>query len=255
MMQNTLKKTVFIAAGLLAGAFFSGCSYITVLRTAELRAVQTHTDSLKAELSATQAQLLKEQRDQTELIRLLRADQQVRFSEVERRIGALESNLSENQVQLSQIQEKTQAIKKTWDEKLKADSTSALVKSAETQKLFQIAYGDFSVGRYDLAFNGFQDLIKQYPASAEADEAAYWSAECYYAAKDNDKAEVFYLNYIKAFPAGKKMCAALYKLGLTYENKKKPKSRELVWKKLVESCPSTPEAQTAKEELQSNRHY
>lgn len=239
MGYGTYRIVTVVLAVLITGSL--SCSRITLLRTQELRAVQDHVDSLKLELVAT---MEREQKLQSELLRLIRADQQVRFAELERRISSLDNNLSENQYKLTQIDEKTQAIKKTWDEKLRNDSTAASNKTAETDKLFQLAAGDFNAGRYDLALNGFADLVRRAPGMPQAEDPAFWVAECYYVLKNGERADSAYLAYIKNYPMGKKNCIALFKLGLVYENTGKPKSRDMVWKKLLDNCPNSEEAKT-----------
>ena len=84
--------------------------------------------------------------------------------------------------------------------------------------------------------------IKNKLESEEAGEAQYWIAECNNAKKDYDGAIKGYLQYIKQYPQGTKVCVSLYKLGLAYEKIKKTRSRDLVWKKLTEQCPDSEEA-------------
>jgi TolA-binding protein len=47
---------------------------------------------------------------------------------------------------------------------------------------------------------------------------------------------------VRNYPQGSRACTALYKLGLCYDQLKKKKSQELVWKKLLERCPDSEEA-------------
>jgi tol-pal system protein YbgF len=117
------------------------------------------------------------------------------------------------------------------------------------EKLYQIAYSDFIAGRYDIAANGFLDLINQYPESPSADEATYWYAECFFAKRDFDKADQLYSDYIRKFREGKKVCASLYKMGLVFENKRMLEKRKLVWQKLLSTCPESQEAAAAKDKL------
>jgi tol-pal system protein YbgF len=223
-----------------------GCSQITMLRTEELKLVQQHVDSLHMNLREEQNAIQKNQKDINELLRLIRADQQVKFGDIERRIGAIESQLSESQYRLSKIDEKAKALQSSWEEKLRSDSLAKTKKEDEIQNLFQIAFGDFTAGRYDLAIRGFEDLVNQFPDSPLAQEASYWIAESYYVKTELDEAEARYKKYIKEYPSGKKICASLYKLGLVYDKQNKSKSRSLVWKKLIQQCPDSEEARAAR---------
>jgi TolA-binding protein len=241
---------MIIAAVIAASlCFFTGCSSITLLRIKELQQVEAHVDSLKANLTTQQAALLQEQKNQDELLRLIRADMQVRFEELSQKFSALEGSLSESKFKLSQIEKKTQDFQEQWKAKAAADSIAGNQKKAQADKMFQIAYGDFMAGRYDLAANGFLDLINQFSDAPQTDEASYWYAECFYGKKDYEKAEQLYVDYLRKFREGKKVCPSLYKMGVLFQNKKLMEKRKLVWQKLIASCPDSPEAATAKEKL------
>lgn len=240
--------TLVLLTGFLL-ALSTGCTNITLLRTEELRQVQAHVDTLKEEMVTLQNQLLEQQKTNHELLRLLRADQQVRFGEIDSKVGALENGISESQQRLSKIDEKTQALKAGWEEKARADSLAESMKRAEIEKLFQLAYDDFMARRYDLAVSGFNDVKTQYPESQQAEEATYWIAECSYAQKKYDDALDGYKAYIKEYPEGTKMCVTLYKMGMVFDKKKKRKSRDMVWKKLLEQCPDTEEAMAVKDRM------
>lgn len=222
---------------------FQGCSYITVLRTKEMKA---ENDTLSWKIDSLQSVLKERQQTQDELLRLIRADQQVHFSGLEKKVADLESRLSENQYRLSRIDEKTADFQKKLEAKLSADSAAAQTKQAEVEKLFQIASGDFTAGRFDIALNGFKDLLIRFPDAPEGQEAQYWIAECEYAKKSYEDAEKTFLLYIKQNPQGPKICVTLYKLGLTYEKMRKSKSKDLVWKKLADQCPDSEEAKLVK---------
>jgi TolA-binding protein len=234
-------RRLVAAVALVAGSGF-GCANITVLRVAELKAVEEHVDTLKAQVMEAQEKATKQQ---TELLRVIRADMQVRFGELSQRIAAIEGGVNESQARLQDIDKKTGDLRLRLDEKARADSLKQALQKAEEENLFQIAYGDFSAGRYDLALGGFKDLIVRFPSSSQAEAAGYWSAECAYAQKDYDNAEVGYTAYLKNYQNGSKVCATLYKLGLVYDKKQKKQHQKLVWDKLQAQCPKSDEAQAA----------
>jgi|WetSurMetagenome_2_1015567.scaffolds.fasta_scaffold03855_2 TolA-binding protein len=241
------RPIVFAASSLLLCTVLSSCSSITLLRIQELKQVEAHVDSLKAMVDSQQAALRSEEKSQNELLRLIRADMQVRFEELGQKITSLEGALSENKYKLSLIDKKTQEIQDQVKAKAAADSAAAAQKNAQVEKLYQIACGDYNASRWDLAANGFQDLINQYPESPLADESSYWYAECFASKKEYDKAEQLLSDYLRKFRNGKKVCAALYGLGLVFEGKKQPDKRKLVWQKLLSTCPDSPEAKIVKE--------
>lgn len=225
---------------------FAGCSSMTLLRTKELREVQAHVDTLSMSIGALQTKILEEQRNQSEMLRLMRADQQVRFNEIEQKVSAIEGNMTESQSRLSKIDEKTAEFQKQLADKLISDSLSSNSKNAEIEKLFQVSMSDFNAGRYDIAISGFRDLITQHPEAPLAQESEYWVAECLYAKKDLAESEKAYFGYIRKYPQGAKICVSLYKLGLIYEKQNNPKKKEMAWKKLCTQCPDSQEAQMVK---------
>ncbi|MBD3421926.1 MAG: outer membrane protein assembly factor BamD [Chitinivibrionales bacterium] len=241
------KNGIFaLSAAVLA---LTNCTHLTMLRTEELRAVRNHVDSLNTQLTSLQKEIHAKQNENNELLRLIRADQQVKFNELDRRISVLESNLSESQQRLDQIGKQTWDIKSHWAEKAREDSMQQSMVKSEIARLFQVAYDDFMARRYDLAISGFSDIRKQYPQSSESEEAQYWIAESNYARKKYATAEQLYKEYIKEYPSGAKICVALYKLGKTYEREKKVKARNMVWNKLQQRCPEAEETLAAQEQM------
>jgi len=225
-----------------AAALSTGCTNYALLRTAEIRSVETHVDSVKTEMTSLQEQLLKEQKAHNELLRLIRADQQVKFAELSTKVSSLEGSVSESQQRLTMIDQKTDEFKSKLEQKARGDSLFANQQDTEQNRLFQLAHQDFTSKRYDLAAGGFRDFRVQYPTSPLVDEAAYWIAECFAAQGKDPEAEEAYKNYLREYPQGKKTCAALLRMGELYDRNKKTKSRDLVWKKLVEQCPQSEEA-------------
>jgi tol-pal system protein YbgF len=244
----TKKYLLIILVG-AASVLQTGCSSITMLRVKELKQLEARVDSLQARLVARQEEMLREQKSQNELLRLIRADQQVRFDEMGQKVTTLDGSLSESKYRLSQIDKKTQEFQEQWKAKTMAESTAVTQKNSQMEKLYQIAYSDFTAGRFDLALNGFTDFIKSYPDAPLADDAAYFSAECLQGKKEFEKAEAAYSDYIRKYRQGKKICAALYKLGVVFESKKLLEKRKLVWQKLITTCPTSDEAAMAKDRL------
>ena len=245
-MSPRLIKCLGIAALLLAG---TGCTNMTMLRTRELRAVQSRVDSLGTEMVTLQQKMYDEQKNLTEVIRLMRADQQMKFGDIDRKVSQISSNLNENQFRLSKIDEQTTEFQKKLEAKLAYDSTAGTTRSAEAEKLFQIAMSDFNAGRYDIAANGFKDFAARFSDLDLAAEAEYWAAECHYAKRNYSDAEKEYIAYVKKYPEGTRLCVALYKLGLSYDKQKKNKSKKMVWKKALEQCPDSPEIQVIKAQM------
>jgi TolA-binding protein len=236
-----MKKIPCIVSVVIGAGMMSGCLHYRQLR-ADVSSCRADLDTLKVQVG----QIHEKINGQYELVRLVRADQQVRFNEMEKQIEALSGNISESQARLSNIDEKTQELKKGWEERARADSLKATARLAEIEGLFEVALGDYQSGRRSVALAGFNDIIKRFPDSPRAEESAYWIGECYYTQKMLDEAEKSFTAYLKQFPQGKHVCGAMLKLGLVYGNKKKIESRNMVWDKLLERCPDSEEATVSK---------
>jgi len=250
--------TLCCAAAIL---IIPGCSKITYRNhSLVLQEAQVIIDSLNAELLerhnqllaeqnnllAEQKKLQEEQQTAIEMLRLLRADQQMRFGEIDRKVSAIETNVFESQSRLSRLDRQTAEVGRKLEQKLANDEETANQRKLQLEKLFEIAMGDFNAGRYDLAVSGFRDFVKQFPEAPQTIDAEYWIAEAYYAKKEYDTAEKEYFEFVKKHPDGAKYCVSLYKLGLTYEAQDKAKSRDMVWKNLLDRCGNSPEAQAVK---------
>jgi len=239
-----MKKFSFIS--FVAVAFLIvGCSNFTAIRIKELQAVEARIDTLAQRLVDVQNEILDNQKKQAELLRLLRADQLSKFTALEGDVSKLVNAFAENEQRLSKIDKKTAEIRKHWEEASRGDSLRQVQSSSEMENYFKVAYNDFVAGRYELALNGFEQFFAQYPDSELAEEAAFWTAESNYALTNYEEAQKQYMGYIKAYPQGKKICPALYKLGLVFRKLNKEKSTNMVWDKLSAQCPESQEAQLA----------
>ena len=96
-----------------------------------------------------------------------------------------------------------------------ADSGSARpVDEGSTElAIYDAARGDFARGNYALARDGFDELLRRFPASSLADNAAYWLAESFYAEAQYLQALERYEEILIAYPEGDVRPAALLKTG------------------------------------------
>ena len=261
-MSTKIIKTI-MACTIAALAFsMVGCtgSNKIVMRWTGVREAQ---DTVRADVAALQSKLIEEQNKllaeqravidgQKMIIDMLmpmRAEQGVRFNEIDRKVSAIMSNMFESQSRLSRLDQKTSEVSRRLEQKLASEEEASNQRTLQLEKLFEIAMGDFNSGRYDLAITGFADLVKQYPDAAQVPDAVYWIAEAYFAKKDYATAEKSYMDFVKKYPDGPKSCVAFYKLGLAYEHQEKVKSRDMVWKNLLDRCPESHEAQGVKAQM------
>ncbi|PIE36193.1 tol-pal system protein YbgF, partial [candidate division KSB3 bacterium] len=70
--------------------------------------------------------------------------------------------------------------------------------------------------RYYEAIRVFDEFLRSYPQSSLADNALYWSGECYYAMKQYSTALAYFQQIQYYYPRGNKMPDSLLKTALCY---------------------------------------
>ncbi len=114
---------------------------------------------------------------------------------------------------------------------------------------YNLAYNDFIKGSYDLAIQGFQAFLKQYPTSILVPHAVYWLGESYYQTKQFPQAVEQYERLIAQFPKNEKLVGALLKEGFAYAAVGDKNKARAALRRVVEEFPRTSEANLAKEKL------
>jgi len=80
-------------------------------------------------------------------------------------------------------------------------------------------------------------------------EAVFLKADSLFGQGDYQNAETSYYSYLKKYPDGMNVCAALYKLGLVYRHLGVHSSAYSIWKRFLSRCPNAPQADTIKKIL------
>jgi tol-pal system protein YbgF len=118
-------------------------------------------------------------------------------------------------------------------------------------EIYQSAKQAFDQGDSDAARQGFQELIRRYPDSGNADNAQFWIGEIYYREKWYEKAILEYQKVIEKYPTGNKVPAALLKQGLAFSNIGDKANSRLIFEELIRKYPKSTEAKVAAEKLKT----
>ncbi|NVM21059.1 MAG: tol-pal system protein YbgF [Desulfobacterales bacterium] len=118
-------------------------------------------------------------------------------------------------------------------------------------ELYLTAKQRFDRGEHEAARELFQDLLKQYPKSVNADNAQFWIGEIYYREKWYEKAILEYQKVIEKHPNGNKVQSAFLKQGMAFLNLGDKANARLILKELVRKYPDSREAKIAKENLKT----
>jgi TolA-binding protein len=95
---------------------------------------------------------------------------------------------------------------------------SAPVVGVSPQKMQETAQADYAAGQYDLAIDGFQAYIKNFPRSDWADDAQLYICKSYLLDGKNDKAVEACDAVIRNYPTGNAIPEAYYRKGLALNN-------------------------------------
>jgi TolA-binding protein len=92
------------------------------------------------------------------------------------------------------------------------------VAGVSPQKMQEAAQGDYASGQYDLAIEGFQAYIKNFPRSDWADDAQLMICKSYLNDGKNDKAVEACDGVIRNYPSANSVAEAYYRKGLALSN-------------------------------------
>lgn len=131
----------------------------------------------------------------------------------------------------------------------KSDVVGSPDKSTTDDQLYNEAKQAYDQGNLDKARQGFQQLIKTFPKSANADNAQFWIGESYYREKWYEKAILEYQTVIEKYPNGNKVPAAMLKQGLSFLALGDKSNARLILKELEKKYPKSNEAKVAATKL------
>ncbi len=176
-------------------------------------------------------------------------DGKLSAGEREKNLQRLDDAVSQNFQRIVQLEqymgfEPSEAVKNGN----KAESKTQTVVKSE-QELYQQAKQCLDMGQTDQARSKFEEFIKLYPGSVNADNARYWIADSYYRDKWYEKAILEYQKVIEKYPKGNKVAAALLKQGFAFSNLGEKANARLLLKELIKKYPSSREAKIAKDKL------
>jgi tol-pal system protein YbgF len=131
----------------------------------------------------------------------------------------------------------------------KVPAASVPLASLSEQELYDQTKQAFDAGELEKAREGFQEFMKRFPKSPNADNAQFWIGEIYYREKWYEKAIVEYQKVVENYPKGNKIRSAMLKQGYAFLNIGDKANARLILKELVNKYPDTTESQLATQKL------
>jgi tol-pal system protein YbgF len=280
-----MKRLLMITAIVLVGLMGCALQQDVVVLEDRIAAVEQQNQALKRENDSLQQQLKDDlsvlgQSSQSaeKHIRGQYADMKVNLDSMQQDMRLFNGRLEELEHQLDQKTADSDAVSQKVDVMAQADAkleqrisqveqylnieqtkqkaaaggTAAETKPAKQssdQQIYDDAKKAFDNGEMDRARQGFQQLLKSYPKSENADNAQFWIGESYYHDKWYEKAILEYQNVIEKYPKGNKVPAAMLKQGLAFLQLGDKSNARLILSELQKKYPKSNEARIASQKL------
>lgn len=129
----------------------------------------------------------------------------------------------------------------------------APVVTVSPQKMQDAANADYAAGQFDLAIEGFQAYIRNFPKSDWADDAQLNICQAYSQDGKFDKAVEACDAVIRNYPAGNAVPDAYYRKGLALSNLKDVNGARAAWEEVIRKSPDSQAALFAKQGLERLR--
>jgi len=117
-------------------------------------------------------------------------------------------------------------------------------------RMYDEAFADYGAGQYASAINGFEQFIKAFPRSANADKAQYFIGEAQFAQKRYADAITAYNAVIQNYATGDQVPSALYKRGLAQSALGQSDAARASWELAVQKFPDSNGGRLAKQSLE-----
>ncbi|MDR1940989.1 MAG: tol-pal system protein YbgF [Endomicrobium sp.] len=223
-----MKKYLIFLAILICSSF-AGC-------VSPIVSQQNVTD-LKGEVAQLQIQFKELQQKHADLY--ARADASFVTLDV------LAASIQDLQNKVSSLTQTVQDLQIT----VKKNAQNERAESVLPSDLYQNSYSDFSMGKYDLAYEGFKSFTDKYPKAELAPQAQFYIGECFYSKSQWEKALAEYQKIEKNYKKSDLVSPARLKIALCYENLGKQNDAMNMFGSIVKDFPQSPESLTAKEKI------
>lgn len=186
---------------------------------------------------------------------------QIKYSALEAKQAQMYSKFEENLVNADVASASIQELYKKTS-KISQDVTdlSVIVKSQKSgnsnsssvqipSKMYENAYNDFLVGKYEFAIVEFKSFLKQYKDHDLAEQAQYYIAESLYSQSKFSEAYEEYKKIETEYSGSNLIPSARLKMALCLELLNKKNDAVIVLQTILTDYPKSAEAFTAKEKI------
>jgi tol-pal system protein YbgF len=287
-MKLLLRMSLCVAAVLVAASPTAAQNRREMQMMADLRMLQEQSQQLQvtlvrvtdalAEAVKTLNSRLDEQLNQT---RKAFADQNLKIDQFASDLRVVREGLSDTNVKIGQLSQELEALRLAIPQYpppmagSPTDPTAApstdppaadpaappppvtppsqpaavLPPGMSPQKLYDVAWTDYTAGQWALCISGFDTYLRAFPRSAQADLAQYYIGECYYADGKHQEAVQAYNQVIVNYPKGQAVAPAYFKRGLAFGELGQVERARESFEAVIKLFPDSDAARLAKQNL------
>jgi tol-pal system protein YbgF len=272
-MKPTILRAVLVAGLVIAAAPVSAANKEHQQLMADIRMLQEQAQQLQNILGALNESIKAVNArldDQANVTRKAFADQKVIIDTLGSDSRVIREKLDDNNVRIGSISQELDALRQAIDQLSSRQTTSAdadpaaaaaaggtpsaaaassPVVALSPQKMQSSAMADYAIGEYDLAIEGFQAYIKNFPKSDWADDAQVNICSAYLNQGKYDKAVEACDLGIRTYPNTNSTSDAYYRKGLALRGLKQMDRAREAFEYVVKTYPDSNAATLAQQAL------
>ncbi|MCK9582262.1 MAG: tetratricopeptide repeat protein [Endomicrobiales bacterium] len=227
--------------------YIFGLTFIFLFLLSGCIATSTEVSGLREDIYKLQLKINELQTNQ--------ADVSNKTESFSRKLDILGSNLKETQNRMSSLGQKLDDVDANFSQRLdklfEQLSGTTLSIAPSPSALYNLAYNDYSNGKYDLAITGFETYLEKYPDTELSDKANYYLADSYYSKKSFDDAITKFELFLNNKTNMELSPSVLYKLADCYEKIGNGEKTKTLLKQLYSEFPDSQEAKMSAQKVQT----
>jgi tol-pal system protein YbgF len=120
-----------------------------------------------------------------------------------------------------------------------------------SRHLYDRVMEEFKHRDYEAALAGFRLFLELHGQTSLAANAQYWVGECQYRMGRYKEALKAFYNVVSYYPLSPKLAASTLKIGQTYSKIKDAEKARMMFERVVDQYPDSPEAEVARKALET----
>jgi tol-pal system protein YbgF len=130
-----------------------------------------------------------------------------------------------------------------------APPPAAIPPGMSPQRLYDTAWADYTAGQWELCISGFDQYLRAFPRSTQADLAQYYIGECNFQDGKHQEAVQAFTQVIANYPKGQSVAPAYYKRGMAFEQLGQVDRARESFEAAIKMFPDSDAARLAKQNL------